>query len=102
MTAQLLFWTAMPPGVLSIFAHTCRRGILSHLGFFTLSQFLSVLLARVYLFFTDTALALDVAAPAYLAVAGQRDKAQRCVVATSTAKAAAARVLGARAAGRPG
>lgn len=64
--------------------------------------FLSVLLARVYLLFTDTGLALDVAAPAHLAVAGHCDEVQRCVVATSAAKAAAARVLGAGASGRPG
>lgn len=99
-------------GVLSNFAHTCLRGQiwrtiepLEPFGvsfLLTLFQFLSVLLAGVYLFFADAGLALDMAAPLYLAVAGQSDEAQRRVVATSTAKAAAARVLGASAAGRPG
>lgn len=65
---------------------------------FPLFLFILMLLACVDLLFADTGLALDVAAPPYLAVAGQCDETQRCVITTSTAKAAAARVLGARAA----
>lgn len=91
--AQVLFWTAMPWGwgggvggrVLSIFAHTCLRGQnwrnvapVESVGApfcFALFLFLSVLLACVCLFFADTGLALDVATPPYLAVAGQCDEA---------------------------
>lgn len=61
-----------------------------------------MLLAGVYLLFAHTGLALDMAAPPYLAVAGQCDEAQRRVVAAPAAKTAAARVLGAGAAGCSG
>lgn len=59
-------------------------------------------LASVDLLFSEAGLTLDVAAPADLAVAGEGGEAEGRVVASSTAKAAAAGVLGARSAGRPG
>lgn len=55
---------------------------------------MSVLLAGVHLLLPEAGLALHVAAPADLAVAGQRGEAQGCVVAPPTAQVATACVLG--------
>lgn len=59
-------------------------------------------LASVDLLFSEAGLTLDVTAPADLAVAGEGGEAEGRVVASSTAKATATGVLGARSASRPG
>lgn len=59
-------------------------------------------LAGVDLLLSEAGLTLDVTAPADLAVAGEGGEAEGRVVASSTAQAAAAGVLGARPAGSPG
>lgn len=61
-----------------------------------LSSISSCVLAGIHLLLSHTRLTLHVAAPAYLAVAGQAGEAHGRVVATSAAQALTAGVFGAR------
>lgn len=66
----------------------------SHIFFFCILHHLLCVFAGVDLLLSHTCLTLHVAAPAYLAVAGQAGEAHGCVVTTSAAQTLTTGVFG--------